>query len=124
MTSAIRVLVVDDDIVVRQVLTRMLGAYPDIEVVGEAATGDEAIVAVEMFQPTVITMDIRMPKMDGIAAARVIKANHPEVIIIGLSEYAHGYHADALEKAGAWRIYHKSKASEELYAAIREATAS
>ena len=124
MTSAIRVLVVDDETLVRQVLTQMLRAYPDIEVVGEAATGDEAITAVDMLQPAVVTMDIRMPKMDGIAAARVIKANHPDIKIIGLSEYAHGYHADALEKAGAWGIYHKSKALEELYAAIKEATAS
>ena len=121
--STIRVLLVDDETLVRQVLIQMLGAHEDIEVVGEASTGDDAILSVERLQPHIVIMDIRMPRMDGIAAAREITRRYPQVRIIGLSEYAHGYHADAMEKAGAIGVYKKSRASEELYGAIRKANA-
>ncbi|HEY9527500.1 MAG TPA: response regulator transcription factor [Anaerolineales bacterium] len=55
----------------------------------------------EKLQPDIVVMDIRMPGLDGIAAAREIKAKYPHVKIIGLSEYAYGYNTDAMEKAGA-----------------------
>lgn len=64
-------------------------------------------------------MDIRMPKMDGIAAAREIKGKYPEVQILALTEYAYGYHADAMLKAGALAVYQKANALEELYPAIK-----
>ena len=64
-----------------------------------------------------------MPRMDGIAAAREIKARYPHVRIIGLSEYAYGYHVDAMEKAGALGVYHKSNAVEELYSVVKQASA-
>jgi DNA-binding NarL/FixJ family response regulator len=93
-----------------------------MELVGEAATGDEAISRVEQLHPDIVVMDIRMPRMDGIAAAREIKAKFPHVQIIGLSEYAYGYHADAMQKAGAVGVYQKSNALEELYGAIKKVT--
>jgi DNA-binding NarL/FixJ family response regulator len=117
-----RVLLVDDECLVRLVLARILADYPDLKVVGEAATGDEAISSVERLRPHVVVMDIRMPRMDGIAAAREIKRKYPEVQILGLSEYAYGYHLDAMEKAGAVGVYQKSKALEELYPAIKKIT--
>ena len=117
-TAAIRVLIVDDNSLVRQTLTEMLMAYSEIEVVGEASTGDEALACVETLQPNIVTMDIRMPRMDGIAATREINQRYPQVKVIGLTEHADGYHADALKKAGALAVYHKSKATEELYGAI------
>ncbi len=98
-------------------------SFCDIEIVGEASTGDEAIASVEKLQPDVVVMDIRMPRMDGVAAAREIIHKYPHVKVIGLSEYAHGYHAHAMERAGAIGIYLKSAASEELYAAIMKAAA-
>jgi DNA-binding NarL/FixJ family response regulator len=113
-----RVLLVDDESLVRRILRQILAAYPDMELVGEAATGEEAIDAVERLQPHIVVMDIRMPRMDGIAAAREIRAKYPHVKIIGLSEYAYGYHVDAMEKAGALGVYQKSNATEELYKAI------
>jgi DNA-binding NarL/FixJ family response regulator len=64
-------------------------------------------------------MDIRMPRMDGITATREINQRHPQVKVIGLTEYADDYNADALKKAGALAVYHKSKATEELYGAIK-----
>jgi two-component system, NarL family, response regulator NreC len=68
-------------------------------------------------------MDIRMPGLDGIAAARVIKGKYPHVKIIGLSEYAQSYNIDAMERAGAVGVYLKSMALEELYPAIKAARA-
>jgi DNA-binding NarL/FixJ family response regulator len=115
-----RILLVDDECLVRGVLSRILADYPDLEVVGQAATGDEAISSVETLRPHVVVMDIRMPKMDGITAAREIKTRYPEVQIIALSEFAYGYHADAMLKAGALAVYQKSNAFEELYPAIRK----
>jgi DNA-binding NarL/FixJ family response regulator len=119
-TAAIRVMIVDDDSLVRQLLTQILTAYPDIEVVGQAATGDEAISSVERFQPNIVIMDIRMPRMDGVAATREITLRYPHVKVIGLTEYAQGYNAEALQRAGALAGYHKSKAPEELYQAIKQ----
>jgi DNA-binding NarL/FixJ family response regulator len=113
-------LLVDDESLVRMVLGRILAEYPDVEVVGEATAGDEAISSVERLRPEVVVMDIRMPRLDGIAAAREIKQKYPEVQIIGLSEYAYGFYVDAMEKAGAAGVYQKSKATEELYPAIKK----
>ena len=114
-----KILIVDDDSLVRRYLAQMLAQYQDVEVVGEAASGDEAISSVERLSPQIVVMDIRMPRMDGIAAAREIKCSHPTVQIVGLSEYAHGYHLDAMEKAGAAAVLQKSKAPEDLYATIK-----
>ena len=116
-----RVLVVDDESLVRRILKQILASYQDLELVGEAANGEEAIVAVERLQPDVVVMDIRMPASDGIAAARVIKGKYPQVKIIGLSEHASGYNTDAMERAGAVGVYLKSMALEDLYPAIKAA---
>jgi DNA-binding NarL/FixJ family response regulator len=121
--AATRVLLVDDESLVRRILKQILTSYPDMELVGEAATGYEAVAAVERLQPDIVVMDIRMPGLDGIAAAREICDKHPQVKIIGLSEYAYGYNTDAMEKAGAVGIYLKSNALEELYPAIKKVTA-
>jgi DNA-binding NarL/FixJ family response regulator len=115
-----RVLLVDDESLVRHVLSRILADYPDVEVIGQAATGDEAILSVEALRPHLVIMDIRMPKMDGIAAAREIKSKYPEVQIIALTELAYGYHADAMLRAGALAVYQKANAFEELYPAIKK----
>ena len=110
-----RVLLVDDDVLILEVLTRLLADYPDVEITGQAVTGYEAISRVQACKPHVVIMDIRMPKMDGITAAREIKSKYPEVQIIGLTELAHGYHAEAMLRAGALAVYQKSNAFDELY---------
>lgn len=114
-----RVLVVDDESLVRRILKQILSSYQDLELVGEAANGDEAIAAVARLQPDIVVMDIRMPALDGIAAARQIRAKAPHVKIIGLSEHATGFNTDAMERAGAVGVYLKSMALEELYPAIK-----
>src|SRR5687768_3364465 len=116
-----RVLLVDDESLVRQVLREILAAHSDIELVGEATTGDEAIISVERLQPHVVVMDINMPRMDGIAATREIRVRFPQVKVIAVSEYAYGYHAHAMHIAGAVGVYKKSAAPEELYTAIKKA---
>ncbi len=124
MTSTrapIRVLLVDDESLVRRILKNILTSYRDMELVGEAANGEEAIAAVERLQPDIVVMDIRMPALDGIAAAREIRVKYPHVKIIGLSEYAGDYNTDAMERAGAVGVYLKSMALEELYPAIKAA---
>ena len=121
--AATRVLLVDDESLVRRILKQILADYPDMELVGEAANGEEAIAAVERLQPDIVVMDIRMPALDGIAAARQISHKYPHVKIIGLSEYAYGYNTDAMEKAGALGVFQKSNAFEELYPAIKRVTA-
>ena len=116
-----RVLLVDDESLVRRILKQILASYQDVELVGEAASGYEAVAAVERLQPDVVVMDIRMPGMDGIAAAREIRTKYPRMKIIGLSEHAHSYNTDAMEQAGAVGVYLKSMALEDLYPAIKAA---
>jgi DNA-binding NarL/FixJ family response regulator len=119
--AATRVLIVDNESLVRRILKQILSAYQDLEIVGEAAGGQEAIAAVETLQPDVVVMDIAMPGLDGIAAVRAIKEKHPSAKVIGLSEYAQSYNIDAMERAGALGVYLKSMALEDLYPAIKAA---
>ena len=71
----------------------------------------------------IVVMDIIMPKMDGIAATRLIKTNYPDIAVLGLSVTPHSYHIDAMIKAGAFEVLTKEKAVHELYSAIQRAVA-
>ena len=125
MTAAqkIRVLIVDDHAMVRQGLRAVLQSYPNIEVVGEAANGEEGVASVQKLQPAVIVMDIGMPNLDGIGATRLIKIQYPQIAVVGLSVNAPSFHVDAMLKAGAFEILTKEKAVDELYSAIQRAIA-
>ena len=120
----VRVLLVDDHTMVRQGLRSILQTYPNLEVVGEASTGEEAVDGAGKLRPAVVVMDIAMPKMDGIAATRLIKTNFPHIAVLGLSVNTQGYHVDAMLKAGAFEVLTKEKAVNELYGAIQRAVAS
>jgi len=120
----IRVLLVDDHAMVRQGLRSGLQAYLNIEVVGEVDDGDEAVAVALKLQPTIVVMDINMSKMDGITATRLIKLQHPQIVVIGLTADLKGYQVYAMQKAGAFVVLSKYKAVNELYGAIQRAIAS
>lgn len=115
------VLLVDDHALVREALRNLLGGYPDLAVIGEACNGREAVESVEIFQPTIVVMDISMPVMNGIEATACIKAYHPRTIVIGLTVTTHPETLAAMIRAGAAMLLPKEKAGEELYAAIKRA---
>ena len=117
----IHVLLVDDHAMVRQGLRSVLDGYADIEVVGEASNGEEAVTMTERLRPSLVLMDINMPKMSGVEATARIKARHPEIVIIGLSVQAgHESHL-AMLKAGATRLLTKEAAVDQLHHAILHA---
>ena len=120
----IRVLLADDQPMVRQALRSALLDYPNIEVVGEASDGDEAVAAASKLQPSVIVMDISMSKMDGITATRLIKTQHPHIGVVGLSVHLQDYQLEAMQQAGAFEVLSKDNAVTELYSAVQRAIAS
>lgn len=83
--DALRILLVDDHVLFRKGLARLLDAQPDFEVVGEAADGAEAIQRVQALRPDVVLMDLRMPVCDGLEATREIKRDHPSVRVVMLT---------------------------------------
>jgi DNA-binding NarL/FixJ family response regulator len=82
--SKVRVLLVDDNFLVRQTMRNILQPHPDIEVVGEASDGDEAFAYVGVLQPVLVVMDMNMHKTDGIRATRSIKTEYPHVLILAI----------------------------------------
>jgi two-component system, NarL family, response regulator LiaR len=117
------VLVVDDHAMIRHGLRCTLEGYPSIEVVGEASDGSEVLACIEKVQPTVIVMDIVMPKMDGIAATRLIKTQYPQIAVVGLTRELKDYTVYSMKKAGAFEVVDKTNAVVELYDAIQRALA-
>jgi PAS domain S-box-containing protein len=114
-----RVLLVDDHEIVREGLRMMLGHAPDVEIVGEAAHGEEAVQQVRSTRPDVVLMDLAMPGVSGIEATRIIKGSHPGVRVIGLSMYSEREAADKMLEAGAEVYVSKEGSPDEVLAAIR-----
>ncbi|MGK3952733.1 response regulator [Microbacterium sp. I2] len=119
MTRTIRVLLVDDQELIRLGFRLVLEAEPDIEVIGEAADGDEAIRAVLADAPDVVLMDIRMPRTDGITATREIVRAHPETRVLVLTTFDLDEYAFGALDAGAGGFLLKDAQRSELTAAIR-----
>jgi len=115
----IRIFVVDDHRVIRQGLFALLSFHSDIEMVGEAADGQEAVDKARQLHPDVILMDINMPGMDGIQATRIIHSELPGVRIIGLSMHDKQDQADQMIQAGASAYCSKDGSTDELLSAIR-----
>lgn len=116
----IRVLVVDDHVIVRNGLEQLLATVPDIELVGTAADGAAALDAVARTLPDVVLMDLSMPVMDGIEATRRISAAHPECRVLVLTSFTDERRIlDALE-AGADGYLLKHSEPEVILAGIRE----
>jgi PAS domain S-box-containing protein len=117
-SGKIRVLFADDHDVIRQGLIKLVSGQPDIEVVGEAANGKEAVEKALHLRPDVVIMDVSMPKMNGAEAIRRIKAELPKIRVIGLSMYEEEQIIRTMIKAGAETFVSKSASSGELLKAI------
>lgn len=115
-----RVVIADDHELARLGLRTMLAPEPDLEVVGEAATGHEAVALSRQLQPDLVLMDIRMPDLDGLAATRAIKEDRPltSILIVTLSEDP-DYLLEAL-RAGAAGYVLKDASRREVVAAVRQ----
>lgn len=123
--DSIKVLLVEDQILVRQSLRSVLKGFANLEVIAEAGDGEEALRYVKELKPNVVLMDINMPRMDGVAATRMIKSHYPDVAVLGMTITADGYHQSAMRRAGACEVVSKTKTSlEQLNAAIRNAAMS
>ena len=116
--SRIRVLVADDHAVVRQGLCSLLAGYDNIEVVGEAANGYEAVELDKLLQPDIFVMDVTMPKLDGVEATRRIKRQHPNTVVIGLSVHETPQVEEEMRSAGAAAFLNKETAVDQLYKTI------
>lgn len=116
--KCIRVLLVDDHFLVRQGLRKYLSHHLDIELVGEAADGEEAVRLTDLLKPDVVVMDINMPRMNGIEATGSIMRKHPHLLVIGLSFYAGNENGEALLGAGACLLLEKGTAYNHLPQAI------
>jgi PAS domain S-box-containing protein len=117
----ILVMLADDHAVVRQGIANLLGDEPDIEVIGQAADGQETVEMAARLLPHVILMDMSMPKLNGVEATRIIHNDWPDIRIIGLSMFEEADRAQAMRDAGAVDYMTKSGQPEELITAIRTA---
>lgn len=121
MTESISVLLVDDHAVVRSGVKTFLETQPDITVVGEAGSGDEAVKLSAQHIPDVILMDLIMPDMDGVEATRRVKQVSPRSQIVVLTSYHEDEHIFPALKAGALSYILKDISAEELASAVRKA---
>lgn len=118
---AIRVLITDDHGVVRQGLRMFLSLDPDIEVVGEAENGEEALGMARELHPDVVLMDLLMPVMNGMEATKAIRSEMPDVEVIALTSVLEDVSVTGAMRAGAMGYLLKDTQAEELHRAIRGA---
>jgi DNA-binding NarL/FixJ family response regulator len=114
-------MLVDDQALFRESLALLLDAQPDLQVVGEAANGEAALQAVATTRPQVVLMDLRMPILDGVAATRRLRAEHPDVQVIALTTFDDDDDVFAALRAGAIGYLLKDVAGATLFDAVRAA---
>lgn len=115
----IKILLAEDHIVVREGIRELIQAQDDMEVVGEAGDGEEAVQLVTQVEPDIVLMDIAMPKVNGIEATRRIKESHPSVGVLILTAYDSEEFIFALVEAGAAGYLLKNVRGRELLNSIR-----
>jgi len=120
MSSPIHVLIVDDHEIVRKGIRALLATKRDIQVIGEARDGAEAVTQAQTLHPDVILMDLMMPKMNGIQATREITAGQPEARVLVLTSFAADEQVFPAIKAGALGYLLKDSGPQELVQAIRQ----
>ncbi len=121
MSDKIRIMLVDDHAVVRSGLGAFLSVNPDLELVGEAENGEQAVARANILKPDVILMDLMMPVMDGVAATAAIKKQNPEIQIVALTSFQEDELVQNALKAGAVGYLMKNVSARELAAAIKAA---
>ena len=114
----VRVLLADDQRLVRESLGTLLGLLPGIELVASASDGEEALVLTDEHNPDVVLMDLRMPRLDGIEATRQLHERRPDVRVIALTTYADDESVLGALRAGARGYLTKDASSEDIRAAI------
>jgi two-component system response regulator NreC len=115
----IRVLIADDHAIVREGVRMILSAHPEIQVVGEASTGDQAVAMAEALRPDVTVMDISMPGMNGIEATQQIRQKASEVNVLALTMHEDDHYVFQLLRAGASGYVLKRAAATDLVDAVR-----
>jgi DNA-binding NarL/FixJ family response regulator len=123
MTAKIRVLLADDQALIREGLAVLLGAQPDIELVGEAADGADAVAQTARLQPDVVLMDVRMPGLDGIAATRQLLTEAATTRVLMLTTFDEDEYVHAALRAGARGFILKTASAVALAEAVRAVAA-
>jgi DNA-binding NarL/FixJ family response regulator len=119
MTSPVRILIVDDQELFREGLHTLLSLQPDVQVVGEARNGEDALRLAGALKPDVILMDLRMPVLNGVAATRSLQRTQPEIKVIVLTTFDDDEDVFEGLRAGAVGYLLKDVASEQVVEAIR-----
>ncbi len=117
--NKIRVFLTDDHLILREGIRSLLKKVPDIEMVGEAGDGVEAIAKVEQLVPDVVLMDITMPRLNGLEATRQIKQKNPQVKVLVLTMHETNQYLSQMLQVGASGYVVKAAAASELLSAIR-----
>ena len=120
--ARIRVVIADDQALFREGLRTLLSTRPEVDVVGEAANGLEALAMVAQLQPAVVLMDLQMPEMDGIQATARMRDRHPEIPVLVLTTFDDDANLFGALRAGAAGYLLKDVSSETLVAAMQAAT--
>ena len=119
MKKKIRILLADDHIVVRQGFRMILAGQPDMEIVGEAGNGREAVELAERLQPEVVVMDVAMPELNGIEATRRLAASAPHTRVLALSMHKDSVYVREILRAGARGYLLKDAIDKDLLASVR-----
>jgi DNA-binding NarL/FixJ family response regulator len=116
--ESITVVLADDQRVVREGLAMVLGLMPDVEILGSASDGEEAIALVQRLAPQVVLMDLRMPRVDGVQATRRLSEEHPQTKVVVLTTYADDHTVIQALRAGACGFLTKDATSEQIRGAL------
>ena len=117
----IKIVIADDHEIFRDGFRLMISRQDDIQLLGEAGDGRELIDLVQTLKPDVVITDIKMPRMDGIEATRLIKEEWPSVLVIGLSVHSAPQVGDTMREAGAFSVLTKEAAVDDLHRTIQQA---
>lgn len=115
----IRIVLVDDQILVREGLAAIIGTDPELEVIGQADNGEEALTQVRVLEPDLVVMDLQMPVMNGVQATEALNASHPSLPVLVLTTYAADEWVFDAIRAGAAGYLLKDSRRDELVAAIK-----